>query len=146
MSCKALLCPRWLATWAMSRTLLMATTLATAETGTHRCWRRRRHGATGPSSTFEPVGVPKGSRRLSGRDDMVISLYAKGVTTGVITAHLSDISGQHVARGMISRITDSIVGDMVARQNRPPDEIYPVILVDAIVLKIRDGKVTNRPV
>jgi len=98
------------------------------------------------NSTFDPVTVPKGSRRLSGLDDMVISLYAKGMTTSDIGAHLFDIYGQHVARDTISRITDSIVEDMVAWQSRPLDEIYPVIMIDAIVLKIRDGKVANRPV
>jgi transposase-like protein len=98
------------------------------------------------NGTFEPVTVPVGQRRLSGLDQMVISLYAKGLTTGDIAAHLEDVYDQSVDRATISRITDAIVGDMEAWQSRPLDAIYPVLLVDGIRIKIRDGTVTNRVV
>jgi transposase-like protein len=98
------------------------------------------------NGTFEPVTVPVGQRRLSGLDQMVISLYAKGLTTGDIAAHLEEVYDQQVDRATISRITDAIVADMEVWQSRPLDPIYPVLLVDGIRIKIRDGSVTNRVV
>jgi len=98
------------------------------------------------NGTFEPVTVPIGQRRLSGLDQMIISLYAKGLTTGDIAAHLFDVYDQTVDRSTISRITDAIVEDMNSWQSRPLDSIYPVVLVDGIRIKIRDGTVTNRTV
>jgi transposase-like protein len=98
------------------------------------------------NGSFEPVTVPKGQRRLEGLNANVISLYAKGMTTGDIQAHLSEIYGTDISRDTISRITDAIVEDMTAWQHRPLDRVYPVILIDAIVVKIRDGQVANRPV
>lgn len=98
------------------------------------------------NSSFEPATVRKGQRRLEGLAANVISLYAKGLTTGDIQAHLAEIYGTEVSRDTISRITDAVVEDMVAWQNRPLDAVYPVVLIDAIVVKIRDGQVTNRPV
>jgi putative transposase len=76
----------------------------------------------------------------------VISLYAKGMSTGDIQAHLGEIYDTGISRDTISRITDAIVGDMTSWQNRPLDRVYPVLLIDAIYLKIRDGQVANRPV
>ncbi|MEM8619182.1 MAG: IS256 family transposase [Actinomycetota bacterium] len=98
------------------------------------------------NGSFEPVTVPVGQRRLSGLDQMVISLYAKGLTTGDIAAHLGDVYDQDVHPATISRITDAIVADMETWQSRPLDSIYPVLLVDGIRIKIRDGTVTNRVV
>ena len=98
------------------------------------------------NGSFDPVTVPKGQRRLDGLNANVISLYAKGMTTGDIQAHLSEIYGTDISRDTISRITDAIVEDMTAWQHRPLDRVYPVILIDAIVVKIRDGQVANRPV
>jgi transposase-like protein len=98
------------------------------------------------NGSFEPVTVPKGQRRLEGLSGNVISLYAKGMTTGDIQAHLFDIYGTEISRDTISRITDAVVEDLIAWQNRPLDRIYPVILIDAITVKIRDGQVANRPV
>ena len=98
------------------------------------------------NGTFDPVTIPKGQRRLDGLNANVISLYAKGMSTGDIQAHLSEIYDTDISRDTISRITDAIVEDMLAWQNRPLDRIYPVILIDAIVVKIRDGQVANRPV
>ena len=98
------------------------------------------------AGTFEPQTVPKGVRRLDGLNANVISLYAKGMTTGDIQAHLCEIYGTDISRDTISRITDAVLDDMVAWQNRPLDRVYPVILIDAIVVKIRDGQVANRAV
>jgi putative transposase len=98
------------------------------------------------NSTFDPQTVRKGQRRLDGLSGNVISLYAKGMTTGDIQAHLADIYDTDLSRDTISRITDAVVEDMVAWQHRPLDAVYPVILIDAIVVKIRDGQVANRPI
>jgi transposase-like protein len=69
------------------------------------------------------------------------------MTTGEIQAHLAELYGTDISRDTISRITDAVVDDLVAWHNRPLDRaVYPVILIDAIVVKIRDGQVTNRPV
>ena len=85
------------------------------------------------NSSFEPQTVRKGQRRLDGLAGNVISLYAKGMTTGDIQAHLAEIYGTEVSRDTISRITDAVVEDMVAWQNRPLDAVYPVLLIDAVV-------------
>lgn len=98
------------------------------------------------NGTFESATVPVGQRRLSGLDQMVISLYAKGLTTGDITAHLGDVYDQDVDRSTISRITDAVVADLESWQSRPLDPIWPVLFVDGIRIKIRDGSVTNRVV
>ena len=98
------------------------------------------------AGTFAPVTVPKHRRRLEGLSGNVISLYAKGLTTGEIQAHLDEIYGIGVSRETISKITDAIVADMTAWQNRPLDAVYPVLLIDAIVVKVRDAQVANRPV
>ena len=73
------------------------------------------------NATFDPVTVPKGQRRLDGLTGNVISLYAKGMTTGDIQAHLAEIYGTEISRDTIWRITDAVVEDMVAWQNRPLD-------------------------
>jgi len=96
--------------------------------------------------TFEPVTVPKHARRLEGLGANVISLYAKGLTTGEIQAHLHEIYGTEVSRETISKITDAVLPDLLAWQTRPLDRVYPVLLIDAIVIKVRDSQVANRPV
>lgn len=96
--------------------------------------------------TFTPQIVPKYARRVDGFDDAVISLYAKGLTTGEIQAHLEDIYDAKVSRELISKITDKVVDDLNSWQARPLDRVYPVVLIDAIHVKIRDGAVTNRPI
>jgi putative transposase len=98
------------------------------------------------NATFDPVTVPKHARRLDGLTANVISLYAKGMTTGDVQAHLFEIYGTEISRETISKITDAIVEEMVAWQNRPLDRVYPVLLIDAIVIKVRDSQVANRPV
>ena len=98
------------------------------------------------AATFTPAVVPKHTRRLAGFDDAVLSLYAKGMTTGDIANHLADIYGTEVSRDLVSRVTDAAIEQMQQWQSRPLDPVYPVVLIDAIVLKIRDGQVANRPV
>jgi putative transposase len=98
------------------------------------------------AGTFTPAVVPKHARRLAGFDEAVLSLYAKGMTTGDIANHLADVYGTEVSRDLVSRVTDAVVEQMQSWQSRPLDSVYPVLLIDAIVLKIRDGQVANRPV
>jgi hypothetical protein len=96
-------------------------------------------------STFEPVIVGNRQRRLSGIDDLVISLSAKGLTHGEISAHLAEIYGAQVPKQTISAITDRVMEGMAAWQNRPLDRVYPVIFIDCVNVKIREGNVANRP-
>jgi transposase-like protein len=96
--------------------------------------------------SFEPKIVAKRQRRLSGVDELVISLSAKGLTTGEVQAHLAEVYGAQVSRQTISTITDKVVEGMAEWQNRPLDPVYPVVFIDAIHVKIRDGKVANRPI
>jgi transposase-like protein len=98
------------------------------------------------AGTFEPTVVPKFQRRLDGLAGNVISLYAKGLTTGDIQQHLLEIYGTDVSRETISKITDQIVDEMVAWQGRPLDPLYAVLLIDCIVIKVRGAQVANRPV
>ena len=96
--------------------------------------------------TFEPQIVRKRQRRLSGVDEMVLSLYAKGLTTGEISAHFAEIYGASVSKETISRITDKVLEEMTDWCNRPLDEVYAAIFVDAVMVKVRDGQVANRPI
>ncbi|MEY9930745.1 transposase-like protein [Catenulispora sp. GP43] len=96
--------------------------------------------------SFEPKIVAKRQRRMSGVDDLVISLFAKGLTTGEVQAHPADVYSAEVSRQTISTITDKVLDGMAEWQNRPLDRVYPVIFIDAIHVKIRDGKVANRPI
>ena len=96
--------------------------------------------------SFEPQIVKKRQRRLTGVDEIVLSLYAKGLTTGEISAHFEEIYGASVSKETISRITDKVVEEMQAWQARPLDQVYAAIFIDAIVVKVRDGQVANRPI
>jgi putative transposase len=98
------------------------------------------------AGTFEPQIVKKRQRRLNGVDEIVLSLYAKGLTTGEISAHFAEIYGASVSKETISRITDKVIEEMQDWQVRPLDEIYAAIFIDAIVVKVRDGQVANRPI
>jgi putative transposase len=98
------------------------------------------------AGTFEPQIVRKRQRRLTGVDEIVLSLYAKGLTTGEISAHFAEIYGASVSKEAISRITDKVLEEMQSWQARPLDEVYAAIFIDAIVVKVRDGQVANRPV
>ncbi len=96
--------------------------------------------------SFEPKIVRKRQRRMSGVDELVISLAAKGLTTGEIAAHFADVYGAEVSKDTISRITEAVIEELGAWQSRPLDRVYPVVFIDAIHVKLRDGKVVNRPV
>lgn len=98
------------------------------------------------AGTFEPQIVAKHQRRLAGFDEAVISLYAKGMTTGDIAAHLEEVYDTSVSRDLISAVTGKVADDMRAWLARPLDAVYPVIIIDAIFLKVRSGTVANRPV
>ena len=97
-------------------------------------------------ATFEPQIVRKRQRRLSGLDGLVISLSAKGLTHGEICAHLAEVYGAQVSKQTISTITDRVIEGMSDWQNRPLDAVYPVVFIDAINVKIREGNVANRPI
>ncbi|PKV82805.1 transposase-like protein [Streptomyces sp. TLI_146] len=98
------------------------------------------------AGTFEPQLVKKRQRRLTGVDEMVLSLSAKGLTHGEISAHLAEVYGASVSKQTITTITDAVMEGMAEWQARPLDRVYPVVFVDAINVKVRDGKVANRPV
>ena len=96
--------------------------------------------------TFEPVIVRKRQRRLGEVDEIVLSLYARGLTTGEIAAHFEQIYGASVSKETISRITDKVLEEMQSWATRPLEEVYSAIFIDAIMVKVRDGQVANRPV
>jgi transposase-like protein len=96
--------------------------------------------------TFDPKTVKKHSRRMPGVDELVISLSAKGLTTGEISALFAEVWGADVSKDTISKITDKVLAEMTEWQNRPLDTVYPVVFIDAMVVKIRDGLVANRPI
>jgi putative transposase len=96
--------------------------------------------------SFEPQVVRKRQRRLDGIDQIVISLTARGLTTGEIAAHFDEVYGAKVSKDTISKITDKVLEEMTEWRNRPLDRLYPVLFIDAIVVKVRDGQVANRPV
>jgi putative transposase len=91
------------------------------------------------SSTFEPRLVPKGQRRAGGLDDMIISLYAGGMTVRDIQHHLARTLGTELSHETISNITDAVLDEVKAWQARPLEELYPIVYLDALVVKVRDG-------
>jgi putative transposase len=97
------------------------------------------------AGSFEPRLVPKGARRAGGLDDMIISLYAGGMTVRDIGHHLHRTLGVELSHDTISKITDSVLEEVKAWQHRPLEELYPIIYLDALVVKVRDGhQVRNR--
>src|SRR5690349_7124961 len=97
-------------------------------------------------ASFAPKIVAKRQLRLTGVDDMVVSLVAKGLTTGEVQAHLAEIYGAEVSRDTISTITDRVLEGLAEWQSRPLDPVYAVLFIDVINVKIRDGNVANRPI
>lgn len=97
-------------------------------------------------STFQPKIVPKRQRRLQGVDQMVLSLSSRGLTHGEICAYLAEVYGARVSKDTISVITDRVIEQMTEWRNRPLDRVYPVLFIDCIHVKIRDGQVANRPI
>jgi putative transposase len=94
--------------------------------------------------SFEPRIVRKRQRRFEGFDDKILALYSRGMSTRDIEAHIAEIYGVHVGRDLISRVTDAVMDDARAWQQRPLDDVYPVVFLDALVLKIRDGGTVQR--
>jgi putative transposase len=98
------------------------------------------------AGTFEPQIVKKRQRRLGEVDEVVLSLYAKGLTTGEISAHFMEIYEASISKETVSRITDKVVAEMTEWSSRPLDDVYVAVFIDAIVVKVREGQVANRPV
>nr|WP_245960009.1 IS256 family transposase [Prauserella flavalba] len=96
--------------------------------------------------SFTPQIVPEHARRIEGFDEAIISLYGKGLTTGDIQKHLFEIYDADVSRDLISSITDKVLDEMKLWSSRPLARVYPVVMIDAIMVKIRQGSVANRPV
>jgi len=95
-------------------------------------------------ASFEPQLVRKGQRRFEGFDDKILALYSRGLSTRDIERHLADIYGVSVGRDLISRVTDAVMDDVREWQQRPLDDVYPVLFLDALVLKIREGGSVQR--
>ena len=94
--------------------------------------------------SFEPKIVKKRQRRFEGFDDKILALYARGLSTRDIEAHLQEIYGVKVGRDLVSRVTDGVIDDVRAWAQRPLEDVYPVIFLDALVLKIREGGSVQR--
>ncbi len=94
--------------------------------------------------TFEPQIVRKRQRRFEGFDEKILALYSRGMSTRDIEAHLEEIYGVKVGRDLISQVTDAVVEDVKAWQQRPLDDVYPVLFLDAFVVKVRDGGSVQR--
>lgn len=90
--------------------------------------------------SFEPTIVAKRQKRLSGFDEAVISSYAKGRTTGDIANQLAEVYDTEISRGLVSRVTDAVTADLQSWKTRPLERVYPVVLIDAIHLKIREDR------
>jgi putative transposase len=96
------------------------------------------------NASFEPKIVRKGQRRFQGFDDKILALYSRGLSTRDIEAHLQEIYGVKVGRDLISTVTDAVMDDVRAWQQRPLDDVYPVVFLDCLVLKIREGGTVAR--
>lgn len=98
-------------------------------------------------SSFEPIILPKGQSRFTGFDDKIIALYARGMTTRDIQAHLEEMYGVEVSPTLVSQVTRAIQEEVTLWQNRPLEEVYPIVYLDAIRVKVRqDGRVINKAV
>jgi putative transposase len=99
------------------------------------------------NGTFAPTLIPKHAREFRGFDDKIMLMYGRGMTVRDIQAHLTDLYGVEVSRDLISRATDAVVEELRAWQQRPLEEVYPIVYIDALVVKIRHkGVVQNRAV
>jgi putative transposase len=97
------------------------------------------------AGSFEPRIVPKRQRRLGSTSDMILSLYARGMTTRDIKAHLGEVYGVDVSHETVAKVTEVVVEEVRAWQSRPVDEVYPIVFIDAIRIKVKDGgTVTNK--
>ena len=99
------------------------------------------------NGSFEPKIVSKGQTRFAGFDSKILSLYARGMSTREIQGHLEEIYGVEVSPTLISNVTEAVMEDVRAWQNRPLDAIYPIVYLDALYLKIRDsGHIQNKAI
>jgi putative transposase len=96
------------------------------------------------NGTFEPKIVKKRQRRFVGFDDKILALYSRGLSTRDIEAHLQEIYGVRVGRDLISRVTDAVMDDVREWAKRPLEDIYPIVFLDCMVLKIREGGTVQR--
>jgi putative transposase len=97
------------------------------------------------NGSFEPQLVPKRKRRLGSTSEMILSLYARGMTTRDIKAHLAEVYGVEVSHETVAKVTDVVVEEVRSWQSRPVDEVYPIVFVDGLRIKVRDsGMVTNK--
>jgi putative transposase len=97
------------------------------------------------NSGFEPQIVAKGQRRVGAVDDMILSLYSRGMTTRDIHAHIAEVYGAEVSPALVSAVTDVVADEITEWQNRPLDSFYAILYIDALMVKIRDGgSVDNR--
>jgi putative transposase len=101
---------------------------------------RDRHG------TFEPLLIPKHQTRWTGFDDKILSLYARGMTVREIQSHLEEMYGTEVSPTLISSVTDAVIDEVKAWQARPLDTLYPIVYLDCIHVKVRDGSVRVKAV
>ncbi len=98
-------------------------------------------------ATFEPDIIGKGQTRITGMDDQILSLYAKGMSTRDIVDALQEMYGAEVSAGLISKVTNAVMEEVIQWQNRPLDAVYPIVYLDCIVLKIRqDKRVINKSI
>ncbi len=99
------------------------------------------------NGTFEPKIVPKGSRRLDGFDDRIVSLYARGMSVREIQGHLREMYGLEVSPDLISRATEGVLEEVREWQGRPLERLYPIVFLDALRVKVRDeGLVRNKAI
>jgi putative transposase len=96
------------------------------------------------NGSFEPKIVRKRQRRFEGFDEKILALYSRGLSVRDIRAHLQEIYGVDVGRDLISRVTDAVMDDARAWQQRPLEDVYPVVFLDCMVLKIREGGSVQR--
>lgn len=92
------------------------------------------------NASFEPQIVSKGQTRITGMDDQILTLYAKGMSTRDITATFEELYGVEISAGLVSDITNNVMGKVIEWQNRPLDAVYPIVYLDCIVIKIRHEK------
>lgn len=99
------------------------------------------------SSEFQPQIIKKGQTRFDGFDDKIISMYSRGMTVRDIQAHLKEIYGVEVSPDLISTVTDTVIDEVRAWQTRPLDPLYPILYLDALVVKVKDqGRVSNKAI